>query len=483
MGTWKYTYDNLNRLITANAPLSQPTGVVKSYGGLTTGWSYDPWGNRTAENQNVPTGTNPMPNAAIPTASSATYNTSNQMITASQNGGAALVYDAAGDVTYDGLNSYLYDAEGRICAAKNSVGSLNGYVYDAAGIRVAKGALTSFRCNFAATGGNGFAVNTSWALGQGGEHVAEFSVSGSTSTWKHSNVYAGKLLGTYDAKGLHFYLDDWLGTRRIQTSALGQLELTCQSLPYGNGQPNSTQPCYPTALSTAEDPTEQHFTGKERDAESGDDYFEARYYNSAAGRFLSPDWSAKEEPVPYAKLDDPQTLNLYDYVRNNPMIRLDADGHSPDVTFKSKDLEKDFNDLANESPTFKAELGAAQADHRMNVIVEEPGAVPMTNNAPADAHVNGLLDGTGPVRVEIKAKAGDKKNEAHEMGHEKDARTNTKQFMHDAKKTADDKGGPNAVPHNDRPEEKRADSFANTVNQERRQFQKAEKEKKKEGSN
>lgn len=69
------------------------------------------------------------------------------------------------------------------------------------------------------------------------------------------------------------------------------------------------------------------YTGKERDIESGNDYFGARYYSSAMGRFLSPDWSAKEEPVPYAKLDDPQTLNLYSYVGNNPLSRTDADGH------------------------------------------------------------------------------------------------------------------------------------------------------------
>jgi len=60
-----------------------------------------------------------------------------------------------------------------------------------------------------------------------------------------------------------------------------------------------------------------HFTGKERDTESGNDYFGARYYSSAMGRFMSPDWSAKVEPVPYSKLDDPQTLNLYAYVTNN----------------------------------------------------------------------------------------------------------------------------------------------------------------------
>jgi RHS repeat-associated protein len=46
--------------------------------------------------------------------------------------------------------------------------------------------------------------------------------------------------------------------------------------------------------------TDNHykFTGKERDAESGLDYFGARYYASSMGRFMSPDWSAKEEPVP-----------------------------------------------------------------------------------------------------------------------------------------------------------------------------------------
>jgi RHS repeat-associated protein len=55
----------------------------------------------------------------------------------------------------------------------------------------------------------------------------------------------------------------------------------------------------------------------------------ARYYASTMGRFLSPDWSAAVEPVPYSKLDDPQTLNLYAYVLNNPIARGDIDGHVP----------------------------------------------------------------------------------------------------------------------------------------------------------
>jgi len=68
-------------------------------------------------------------------------------------------------------------------------------------------------------------------------------------------------------------------------------------------------------------------TGKERDAESGNDYFKYRYYASSMGRWLSPDWAAKEDPVPYATFDDPQSLNLYAYVRNNPLSRMDGDGH------------------------------------------------------------------------------------------------------------------------------------------------------------
>jgi RHS repeat-associated protein len=69
------------------------------------------------------------------------------------------------------------------------------------------------------------------------------------------------------------------------------------------------------------------FTGKERDTESGNDYSGARYYASSMGRFMSPDWAAKAEPVHHAQLNDPQSLNLYSYVRNNPLSRIDADGH------------------------------------------------------------------------------------------------------------------------------------------------------------
>lgn len=45
------------------------------------------------------------------------------------------------------------------------------------------------------------------------------------------------------------------------------------------------------------------------------------------GRWMSPDWAAKPEAVPYSSLDNPQSLNLYGYVLNNPLSHADADGH------------------------------------------------------------------------------------------------------------------------------------------------------------
>jgi RHS repeat-associated protein len=63
------------------------------------------------------------------------------------------------------------------------------------------------------------------------------------------------------------------------------------------------------------------FTGKERDAETGLDYFGARYFSGAQGRFTTPD-------LPLVDHDpaDPQSWNLYSYVRNNPLIFTDPTG-------------------------------------------------------------------------------------------------------------------------------------------------------------
>jgi RHS repeat-associated protein len=83
----------------------------------------------------------------------------------------------------------------------------------------------------------------------------------------------------------------------------------------------------PGVYPSAPDVQDRKFTGKEQDAETGLDYFGARYLSSAQGRFTSPDWSANPQPVPFANPSDPQSLNLYSYVRNNPLKNRDLDGH------------------------------------------------------------------------------------------------------------------------------------------------------------
>ena len=111
---------------------------------------------------------------------------------------------------------------------------------------------------------------------------------------------------------------DWLGTERIRSNADGTETSNSRwtSGPWGDS--GSSNP----------NPSTDHFTGKERDSETALDYFGARYYGSAMGRWMSPDWAAKPTSIPYANFGNPQSLNLYSYVENNPTTTLDPDGHT-----------------------------------------------------------------------------------------------------------------------------------------------------------
>ncbi|HTW46262.1 MAG TPA: hypothetical protein VMD58_12000 [Acidobacteriaceae bacterium] len=167
---------------------------------------------------------------------------------------------------------------------------MDGYTYDAAcnmtsdGDRVAKGTITSF--NSCDPSVNGFVATANYVRDQAGNQLSEFATDASgNEALVHTNVYAaGTLMATYDAVNLHFYLNDWLGTRRVQTDYSGVVEQDCMSLPYGD-----SETCIPL-------PTENLYTGKEKDAETmggvspfgvnqGNDYFGARYYASTTGRF------------------------------------------------------------------------------------------------------------------------------------------------------------------------------------------------------
>ena len=116
--------------------------------------------------------------------------------------------------------------------------------------------------------------------------------------------------------GVFYYFSDHLKTASVITDSAGVIKSESDYYPWGG-----------ELQFTNADSNHYKFAGKERDSESGLDYFGARYYSNGLGRFITPDWAAKPAAVPYAEYADPQSLNLYTYVRNIPTTKIDIDGH------------------------------------------------------------------------------------------------------------------------------------------------------------
>jgi RHS repeat-associated protein len=135
--------------------------------------------------------------------------------------------------------------------------------------------------------------------------------------------FGGQRIARRDSAGaIHYYFSDHLGTHGVVENATGT---TCEQdidyYPYGGVEED-----YCSGSGVTQN---YEFNGKERDTESNLDNFGARYFTSNIGRFMTPDWSAQPAGVPYGQLGDPQSLNLYAYVRNNPLSRRDPNGHAP----------------------------------------------------------------------------------------------------------------------------------------------------------
>ena len=124
--------------------------------------------------------------------------------------------------------------------------------------------------------------------------------------------------GPASAQVVEYYHLDGLGNVRVITDAAGNVTERHDYLPFG--EECTTGPC-------ASNPgvgggQTRKFTGKERDAETGLDYFGARYYASKIGRFTTAD------PVQTIRenLVDPQRWDKYAYARNNPLRYVDPNG-------------------------------------------------------------------------------------------------------------------------------------------------------------
>jgi RHS repeat-associated protein len=268
--TQSFTYDQVNRILTGGTNSSCGSNC------WSLGFTYDQWANLTTA---TATGSATPLNLAI--------NGNNQITT------AGFTYDASGNLTADVTSAYAWNAESEI---KTAAGV--NYTYDGDGNRLQKS--------------NG---KIYW-YGAGTEILDESDAGGNITD--EYVFFGGKRVAhrTVSSGAVTYYAEDFLGSTRVMTTSAGAVCYDADFYPYG-GEKVITNTCAQN----------YKFEGKERDTETGNDEFGARYYSSVYGRWLSPDWSSVPVPVPYANLTNPQTLNLYTLAHDNPETFADLDGH------------------------------------------------------------------------------------------------------------------------------------------------------------
>jgi RHS repeat-associated protein len=109
-----------------------------------------------------------------------------------------------------------------------------------------------------------------------------------------------------------YYSTDQIGSTNVLTDYAGWPVASAIYYPFGTEA---------TTSFTDNNANHYKFTGQERDSEAQLDYFNARHYSYGAGRFMSAD--------PYHgsfDLSNPQSLNRYSYVSNNPLSFTDPSG-------------------------------------------------------------------------------------------------------------------------------------------------------------
>ena len=268
-----YIYDELGRLKTAqtNDLTSPNTWKLK--------FTYDRNGNRLTQ---------------IPIAGTAAMPLSEELVDPTTNriSGNGYLYDNAGNVVSDGLNNYAFDAENRLKSAApipGLPGNSATFSYDAAGLRVNK--------------------NGNIYIYSGGKPIAEYANGAVASAPSMEYVYSGGLLASIASGTTTYYYHDHLSTR-VQADGAGNIARTYGHYPFG-------ETWYETG--TAGKWKFTSYEGDRGSGESGLDYAMARFYTSRQGRFLSLD------PV-LGATGNPQSLNRYAYVVNDPINQIDPTG-------------------------------------------------------------------------------------------------------------------------------------------------------------
>jgi RHS repeat-associated protein len=349
-----YSYDALNRLRTAT-----------EVSGWTQTFDYDRFGNRA-----IRTGSYiPTPALSPVSGNSTDFSAFNQNTNRIALTGFG--YDNSGNLVNDpttAANAIVYDAENR--QVSYSKGGTTSYTYDGDGRRVKK----------VVPGSPG--TTTVFVYNVSGQLIAEYT--------------SDPVPPAQGGGGTSYLTSDSLGSTRVVTKFDGTIKARYDYLPFGEEIPSSVGGRPSVTGYSAVDSTRQKFTQKERDTESGLDYFLARYYSSSQGRFTSPDEfasgpedlfefadQASVNPTSYADLHEPQSLNKYQYCYNNPLCYIDPDGHQS-LTERLKQAAKATVSAAVE--VGKGTLKGAVASATFGLW---PGTEPSSNDS--------LLDRAGQV--------------------------------------------------------------------------------------
>jgi RHS repeat-associated protein len=208
-------------------------------------------------------------------------------------------YDQNGNMTSNGTNCYVYNEANQLSKVKNcqTQATIEEYIYDFRGKRI----ITK---NYAA----GSLQKTSYKIGENYE-TEKLATNG--ATFNTNYYYAnGELLAQKGPLGNKtYYLNDNLNSLNILTDQIGNIIESTSYLPFGEISSGGTQ-------------SKNLYTGQENDKAIGLDYYGARYYDPHARHFTQPD---NVLPDVY----DPQQLNRYAYVRNNPLTYNDPTGNCP----------------------------------------------------------------------------------------------------------------------------------------------------------
>ncbi|HEU5314746.1 MAG TPA: RHS repeat-associated core domain-containing protein [Chloroflexota bacterium] len=266
-GTESYTHDALYRL----------TGVTYADGTL-QGYTYDPAGNRLTKTQGGTTTTY-------------AYDNADRLTTV---GGVSYTFDANGNQTGRGADTFTWDAENRLTSAVVA-GATSTSVYRGDGLRhslTTGGATATYTWDVAA----GLPVvlqdgSSTYVYGFGGALISQTAIGGAQT----------------------HVLSDGLGSTAAMTDSSGAITAAYQYDVFGA-----------LRASSGTGSSEYRYTGQQQEAASGLTYLRARFYDSVTGRFLSKDpfpgataLPASQHPYAYAhgaptQYTDPSGLCLWD---------------------------------------------------------------------------------------------------------------------------------------------------------------------------